>query len=173
MSNGISAISCAIASSRRKIGASDGVILRRDPFPNGLKTLSSHHQIFPPAPRYVMNASKSVPIAIWWFIWFSIIVALVTIHAVLAPETGGNSTGAQRYLPIGPLVFSTLIRWFVLPRFSERRRAFPLFIAGLAMAEGTGLLGLFLVPGMETTYLVLSLMGIAQYIPVFVAKLDS
>ncbi|MDB4385660.1 hypothetical protein N9023_01765 [Opitutaceae bacterium] len=118
-----------------------------------------------------MNETKSVPVVVWWILWISIIVALVTMHTLLAPARVVPMEGAQKYLPVIPLVFSTMIRWFVLPRFTEARRAFPIFIIGLAMAEGPGILGLFLFPGMETTYLILSLLIIAQYIPVFASKL--
>lgn len=73
-------------------------------------------------------------------------------------------------IPLVPVLASAVIRWLVLPRFTEARRAFPIFVVGLALAEGSAILGMFLLPTLRTEFCVLGVMGVAQFIPVFVAK---
>ena len=65
----------------------------------------------------------------------------------------------------------TLIRWVILPKTLDRLKAMPLFILGLAMSEGCGILGIFLVPEMRSTYLLLAVLVILQFAPFFAARL--
>jgi hypothetical protein len=55
----------------------------------------------------------------------------------------------------------------VLPRFSDLKRAFPMFIAGLALAEACGLLGIFLGGVYKDDLFLLGVLGIIQYVPLF------
>jgi len=55
----------------------------------------------------------------------------------------------------------------------RRIRAFPVFIIGLALAEGSGLLGIFLVPELSLTYFVLAMLGLVQFIPLFAKGYDA
>lgn len=68
---------------------------------------------------------------------------------------------------LAPLFVSIIIRWLVLPRYHDLRRAFPMFIVGLALAEACGLLGVFLGGPYHDDLFVLGVLGMAQYMPFF------
>jgi len=117
-----------------------------------------------------MHPTKSAPIAIWWALWIAIILGLVIVYMVIQSQPSQAPYPNLRYLPILPLALSALVRWIVIPRIRARVRAFPMFVAGLALAEGCGMLGIFLVPDLKPAYLVLSLLGLAQFVPVFASR---
>ena len=66
--------------------------------------------------------------------------------------------------------WSSLLRWLVLPRISSKAKALPIFIAGAALADACGIAGSILAPELKETYLVLSFMGLAQFIPSFALR---
>lgn len=123
-----------------------------------------------------MNApppAKISPAIIWWIIWTAILAAVIAMAAfmpVRAPLPGSNPI---RYVPIVPLVLASIIRWLVLPRFTQAPRAFPIFVLGLALAEGAATLGIFLVPELRGTYVILALLGVAQFAPVFLSRFNA
>ena len=108
---------------------------------------------------------------IWWIIWASILLGLVIIYVFLGRgpvkplPPGGNPLAGL--VGVVPLFLSIIIRWLVLPRFSGLMRAFPMFIAGLALAEACGLLGIFLGGPYREDLFVLGVLGLAQYVPFF------
>lgn len=113
------------------------------------------------------------PALIWWAVWAAILSGVVIIYSVAgqgkAPARDAFE-GPLRAIPLVPVIVAALIRWLVLPRFTEGRRAFPIFVAGLALAEGSGILGMFLLPSLRTEFCVLGVMGVAQFVPVFIEK---
>ncbi len=117
-----------------------------------------------------IETTKGPPVVIWWIMWAAITIGLVAIYATLAAPLRAEPLQALRHLPLLPLLLSSGLRWIVLPRMSDRLRAFPIFIVGLAMAEACGLLGLFLIPEMKQTYFTLSLIGLLQYMPFFAGR---
>lgn len=76
-----------------------------------------------------------------------------------------------RYLPLLALAASSVVRWLVLPRLltASKTRAFSVFIVGLALAEGSGILGLILGDTLRDAYFALALLGVAQFAPFFAA----
>jgi hypothetical protein len=120
-----------------------------------------------------MNQEARTPPSplVWWTIWLALIAGVIVLWKFLGSGANPPATGAIRYLPIGPLAVSSLVRWLVLPRFADRTRAFPVFVVGLALAESCAILGLFLVPDLRDTYVLLGLLGLAQFAPVFASKL--
>jgi len=115
---------------------------------------------------------NQVPIVIWWIVWLGITAGLILIYTFLPPSaTHGDLV--VRYFPIGPFALSVLVRWLVLPRFTKRVKAFPIFIIGLAMAESTGITGIFLAPEFRQAYFVLSLLALAQFVPLFSARYEA
>ncbi|GAB1487743.1 hypothetical protein MASR2M8_01840 [Opitutaceae bacterium] len=110
---------------------------------------------------------------IWWILWFGITIGLVAIHATIPVAEAEPTAGPLKHLPMVPLLASSGLRWMVLPRITESLRAFPLFVIGLALAEGGSILGLFLVPELRQTYLVLGVIGLAQYLPFFTSRYRS
>lgn len=123
-----------------------------------------------------MNApatAKTPPAILWWIVWGAIVVAVIAIAVFLPVRNAIPGHNPIRYLPIVPLALSSVIRWLVLPRFTHPTRAFPIFVLGIALAEGAATLGLFLVPELRATYLILALLGIAQFAPVFLSRYNA
>jgi len=112
---------------------------------------------------------------IWWVIWASILGGLVLIYLFLAlgkplpPVARENPL--QGLIGFVPLFISIILRWLVLPRATDPARAFVLFIVGLALAEGCGLLGIFLGGPYRDSLFVLGVLGIIQYMPFYAKKL--
>jgi len=74
---------------------------------------------------------------VWWIIWFGILSALVTVYLVLGRrEPLVTENPLLGLVALGPLVMSVAVRWLVLPRVRDVRRALPVFVMGLALAEG-------------------------------------
>lgn len=69
-----------------------------------------------------------------------------------------------------PVAASILVRWVILPRISEARQAFPIFILGIALAEASCFIGLFVFPAYKEAFFAFSLLGIAQFVPVFASR---
>ena len=119
-----------------------------------------------------MNAPprKGPPTILWWIIWAAISAAIVVLYLVLQPPAPKVEVSAVQFLPIMPFLGSAVVRWLVLPKFADGARAFPIFIVGLALAEGCTILGIFLVPTFKQAYLALGLVGVDQYMPLFASK---
>jgi hypothetical protein len=121
-----------------------------------------------PGPDAQRNRAQ---LLIWWIIWAAILSGLVVIYAVLGrapaapPPPGANPLSGLSGL--APLFVSIIIRWLVLPRCSGLARALPLFVAGLALAEACGLLGIFLGGAYKDDLFLLAVLGIVQYVPFF------
>ncbi len=113
---------------------------------------------------------KTPPTIVWWTLWFSITAGLLAIHVTIPVTEAAPTTGPLKHVPMIPLLASSALRWVVLPRITDGWRAFPIFIAGLVLAEAGSLIGLFLVPDLRQTYLVLGVAGLAQYVPFFASR---
>ena len=112
---------------------------------------------------------------VWWIIWAGTLGWLVLICLFLGrgkplpPVSPENPL--EGLLGVVPLFVSIVIRWLVLPRATDPHRAFVLFIVGLALAEGCGLLGIFVGGPYRDSLFVLGVLGIIQYAPFYVKKL--
>ena len=110
---------------------------------------------------------------IWWIIWASILTGLIVIYyflgrGPLAPAAPGANPFAN-LIGFVPLFVSIVIRWLVLPRYTEPGPALVMFIIGLSLAEGCGILGIFLGGPYREDLFVLGVLGVVQYVP-FYAK---
>jgi len=112
---------------------------------------------------------------VWWIIWAGILFGLIAVYAALgraparAPLPGENPlTGL---VGLAPLFVSIIIRWLVLPRFNDPRRALVMFVVGLALAECCGFLGIFLGGVYKDDLFLLGVLGVAQFVPLFARKL--
>lgn len=112
---------------------------------------------------------------IWWILWASVLGGLVLIYLFLAQGKPlpplDSQNPLQGLIGIVPLFVSIVIRWLVVPRSTEPARAFVLFIVGIALAEGCGLLGIFLGGPYRDSLFVLGVLGIIQYVPFYAKKL--
>jgi hypothetical protein len=114
------------------------------------------------------------PLMIWWIIWGAILSGLVLIYLVLGrgsvkPAPAGDQL--VNLVAMVPLVLSIVIRWLVLPRYDDTARAFPVYIAGLALAEACGILGIFLGGPYRDDLFLLGVFGIVQFMPLFVRRM--
>lgn len=121
------------------------------------------------AARTTAAAKEAVPPIIWWIVWGAITAGLTVLYLLVRPPETPSGGDSLRYLPIAPFCAAMVVRWLILPRFTGLR-AFPIFIMGLALAESTGILGIFLVPALRDVYFVLALAGLAQFVPALIAR---
>lgn len=112
---------------------------------------------------------------VWWVFWAATLTGLMLIYLFLAqgkplpPASAENPL--QGLVGLVPLFVSIVIRWLVLPRATDPNRAFVLFIVGAALAEGCGLLGIFVGGPYRDSLFVLGMLGVAQYVPFYAKKL--
>lgn len=114
------------------------------------------------------------PLVVWWIVWGSILTGLVLIYVFLGrgPVKPAETSDLLRNLSgVVPLFISIVIRWLVLPRYTDPARAFPVFIVGLSLAEACGILGIFLGGPYRDDLFVLGVLGVAQFVPLFVRRM--
>ncbi len=113
-------------------------------------------------------------VLVWWIIWAGILAGLVMIYYFLGRGPKPASAPGQALsglIGLGPLFLSVITRWLVLPRFRDPNRALPVFIAGLAMAEACGILGIFLGGPYRDDLFLLGVLGVLQFTPMFARRL--
>jgi len=114
----------------------------------------------------------NLPVATWWIIWFALGTGLLFLYFMLGDTMTGESSNELRYFPLVPLFASVGIRWFLLPKATDKTKGLRIFIIGMALAEACGITGIILVPDLKQTYFLLALLGIAQYAPYFAARYE-
>lgn len=121
------------------------------------------------------NQSDRDFLKIWWIIWAAGLLGLVAIYFALGhrplPPGAAETKTLTGLIGLVPLFISIVIRWLVLPRYGELRRAFPMFVIGLALAEGCGLLGIFLGGPYRDDVFLLGVLGLLQFAPWFARRL--
>jgi hypothetical protein len=108
---------------------------------------------------------------VWWVIWGAIGFGLISIQAWMpAGGFAADFPPVVRYIPFVPLGLSVVVRWLVLPRIQVAATALSAFIVGLALAEGSGILGILLGQETRQSMVLLALLGIAQFAPVWASR---
>lgn len=110
----------------------------------------------------------------WWIIWGAILAGLVILYVVFGRGPLKAVDGKDllvNLVAVVPLFVSIVIRWLVLPRFSGLNRALPMFIAGVALAEACGIMGIFIGGPYRDALWFLGVLGVAQYVPFFAHRL--
>lgn len=112
------------------------------------------------------------PLVVWWAVWLGLLAGVIVIYTVFLARRPPIEApwGAIEFIACGQVALSAAIRWLALPRFREPPRAFPIFIVGLALAEGAAILGIFL-SAYATELFVLGMLGMMQFVPFFAARL--
>lgn len=120
--------------------------------------------------------SPEQALIVLWVIWAAVLSGLFFIQFSIG---GGFKTGEAEgdipYLFVAIALFtavlSTLLRWLVLPRVKTMAILLPVMIAGLSLAEGCGLLSIFLIgksaPTIQLLIFGISVLCMIQYIPVY------
>ncbi len=123
-----------------------------------------------------MSSQQAVHRIVFWAIWFALISGVLVIHfAIASPEWETISRGIESplwLLALLPLAVSALVRWLLLPRFTTAHSALPVFIIGMALAESVAIAGIFVFSGHRAELVVLGLLGIAQFMPLFANRFD-
>jgi hypothetical protein len=123
-----------------------------------------------------MNELERRRLFVWWTLWGAFMVCPFFYYSFLggarpAPESDAGSNAWLASLL--PLAVSAIIRWVVLTRTNKFQAAFAVAILGIGFAESVCLFGLFLFPGHKFLLMVLSVLGIAQFAPVYASRLLS
>ena len=98
------------------------------------------------------------------------------MYHFLGPKDAGPWREANNlpwFLAAVPVLISGILRWVVLPRITDAIKAFPIFVIGIAMAEATLFLGIFMFRSHHRDLLILSALGILQFIPFFARRFYS
>lgn len=111
---------------------------------------------------------------IWWILWASILAGQVLVYLLIAQgkplPAPASADFLRNLMGFVPLFLSIIIRWLVLPRYTDPQRALVVFIMGLALAESCGMLGIFLGGPYRDALFLLGVLGVFQYLPVFARK---
>lgn len=115
------------------------------------------------------------PPKVWWIIWGALLGGLCALWWQFGFfKLGGNEPHANPFVDLAglvPLFVSIVVRWLVLPRYTDGAKAFPMFIVGVALAEGCGVLGIFLGGPFRDDLFLLGALGIAQFAPFYARRL--
>ena len=123
-----------------------------------------------PSPRH--------PLPLWWLLWGAFFSGIFVVAYLLAPGgpavDGVRGSGGENLWMVAsaPFWLSVLIRWVGLPRVrsSDRQLGWAAFIVGLALAELPCFAGLFVFRDRWLELFGLSLLGMAQWVPVFAGR---
>lgn len=111
-----------------------------------------------------------------WIIWFAILSGMVILQffvggGIPSGTNNGHPPALQQFLPAAPAFLALVIRFLVLPRIPTAEKKLPIMIVGLAFAEATGLLGMFIVSkeygSTQLTFFILSILAILSLAPIY------
>jgi len=125
-----------------------------------------------------MEYNKPSPLTVW-IVWIALFESVFLYQFLIG---GGIPTGEDQGEPdtyilvLGSVVaiVASLIRWLILPKAKNFQVMFTAFIVGMALSESIAIYGLFLIgeenPESQLSFMVLSLLCMLQYTPVFAGK---
>jgi hypothetical protein len=120
-----------------------------------------------------MTNQAKQPLIVWWILWAAFQIGIFFIYYFLRTPGEQAPSGVQSAVWLAgavPMALSAVVRWFVLPRVQSGQRAFPLFIVGIALAEATCFMGLFIFPAHKQELFMISAAGIFQFIPFYASR---
>jgi hypothetical protein len=120
-----------------------------------------------------MTNQAKQPLIVWWILWAAFQSGIFFIYYYLRTPGGRGPSGAESAVWLAgavPMFLSLVVRWVVLPRVQNGQIAFPLFIIGIALAEATCFMGLFIFPAQRLALFILSAAGIFQFIPIYAGR---
>ncbi len=128
-----------------------------------------------------MNRQPQAPSAlVFWIIWFAILNGLFMIQLFAAGgiPKGENEGDAPAIFVMlaGALALGAMaIRFLVIPRLGTVEKLMPAMIIGLALADGVGMTGMFLVgrefPETRLALFVVSVSAVVAFAPIYVTAL--
>ena len=120
-----------------------------------------------------VGSHRGPPPMVWWIIWASLIAGQCALYVALGrgPTAAGAANPFENLVGLVPLFVSIIVRWLVLPRYTDRGRAFVTFIVGCSLAEACTILGIFLGGPYRDDLFVLGVLGVMQFAPFFLKRL--
>lgn len=118
-------------------------------------------------------AQLRLRLMVWWLIWGGLLSGVCLIYAVLGrgPLAAAAPNPLVNLAGLVPLFVSIVLRWLVLPRYTDGNRALVVFILGCALAESGAILGVFLGGPYRDDLFVLGVLGIVQFVPFYARRL--
>jgi len=111
---------------------------------------------------------------VWWIVWAGILGMVCAVYFIFTKNKPlPPAASAELLLNIAgfvPLFVSVIIRWLVLPRYSDPVRAFVVFIIGLSLADACSMFGIFIGGGYRDALFMLGVLGIIQYAPFYARR---
>ncbi|MBA4136886.1 MAG: hypothetical protein C0518_06175 [Opitutus sp.] len=134
--------------------------------------MASDRRMNSPVP--VDAATVRVRVMVWWTVWVALLLSLTVVYAVLGrgPAAPPAANPFANLIGLVPLFVSIILRWLVLPRYTDGARAFTIFILGLSLAESCGLMGIFSGGPYRDDLFVLGMLGIMQFVPFYARRLS-
>ena len=113
------------------------------------------------------------PAPVWWVAWFMIQVGNGLTHTVLSkskqPPSGGTISQDLWFLALAPLLTSLFIRFKLLPKQAGTPNGLALLLVGAGLCEMSLVLGHLLFHPHMKTFGILTAMGVAMYLPVYLS----
>jgi hypothetical protein len=120
-----------------------------------------------------MNNNKP-QVMVWWALWAAFQTGIFLIyHFIRTPGEPPPDPSPVWLAGAVPFLLSVALRWLILPRVTNVQLALPVFVGGIALAEASCFLGLFIFPAHRAQLFYLSAVGIFQYIPTFASRFCS
>ena len=111
-----------------------------------------------------------------WILWFAIISGLCMVYIFLGRNpavVADKGNEVLRFVPLIPLAVSVAVRFLLLPKFKSLTKVLPIYIIGLAMADGSGIIAIFLLPHADAvSYFTTAVIVLMMYVPLFASKLE-
>jgi hypothetical protein len=116
------------------------------------------------------------PAIIFWILWFAILSGLLVIQflaggGIPSGRDQGEAPVLFQAIALGMAMAAMAVRFMVIPRISRVAAKLPAMIVGLALSEGIGIFGMFLVPPQHGTtklfMLAISIACIVLFAPVY------
>jgi len=85
---------------------------------------------------------------VFWIIWFAILSGLFFMQMLVprgADSSSGDGSLIFQVIGLGSAAASLIVRFAVIPKLKELQQKLPAMIIGLALAEGVGIIGIFVV----------------------------
>lgn len=110
---------------------------------------------------------------VWWALWLAFQTGVFMMNHFLGPQAHRHPVApapADWRFGAAPFAASVAIRFLVLPLMKNAQAALPVFVAGIALAEATFFLGLYVFPAHQHELFMLSAVGIFQFIPIYARR---
>jgi hypothetical protein len=121
-----------------------------------------------------MSASPPQPAPqklVWWMLWFAFFQGVPLYRLFLVPKAAPGQPLPPDVIPWGlallPVLASGILRWNVLPRLREKNHGLLCLVAGIALAEMTCLLAIFLARSHLDLLFAASGLGVLQWAPFY------